>query len=839
MAAVFSPRMVLDPEESGASAPAGSTRLFYGFVALILFGPLAFGAVEDWAVLVMQCGAAALCIVLAVGAWRDGVAMRRNPLYLPMAVLAAIACVQLVFRTSAYPYASERTALQYAAYYLIFFLANQVLDSAERLKRFTAILTGFGFLLAVVSIVAGFASPTRLYGLRVTRNISDIYGPYVNHSHYAGLMEMLTPFPLIMTLRRSVPGEYKLPWAVAAFFMAASIFLSGSRGGQLAFGFEVAFILGLFLVRNRSRQARLSAAMVLCLLALVLLWSGNSRLAEQWGDLNRNEMAARVRLQIAHDTLHMAAARPMTGWGLGTFATAYPQFRTFYTNDLINAAHNDYLQFLSEMGIGGLAAILWFVVIVYRRGLRTIADPEADPAPYIRLAALVGVTGIVLHSFSDFNLQVPANVSIFLVLCSMVTNSESSGEEMRPTKRAYAVFAVVACALYLTLCARTYIGDRLADSWDENKLQAATRITPESAEPWLRLGHLNLDADRPAARLQLLKGVERNPYDPLGWIELALARETSGDAQSRQDALEHAVKCDPTTPAVLISAAGIYLGAGEENRGLQLLQSLGQHDRDRIPVVLDLAWRMTHDPAAILKQIADDDTDIKIALLNLMTQNDRPDAAAMVWESISRSPKPYEPRRVFPYVQYLTDHDQGKRAEEVWRRLGAVDKEFRAYVPRGNLIVNPGFELEMLNAGLDWRYQPVANVSMALDAALSHSGRYSLALNFDGDVEEAGISQSIPVRPNTDYALTGFYRVDHLEGTGGIQWEIRDTASKAVLNQGVLLNQLGEWQSFEDDFRTGESTELVRLRVVRVPAHDVLEGRIWIDDLELTERGAP
>ena len=27
-----------------------------------------------------------------------------------------------------------------------------------------------------------------------------IYGPYVNHNHYAGLMEMLVPIPLVLSL---------------------------------------------------------------------------------------------------------------------------------------------------------------------------------------------------------------------------------------------------------------------------------------------------------------------------------------------------------------------------------------------------------------------------------------------------------------------------------------------------------------------------------------------------------------------------------------------------------------------------------------------------------------
>jgi hypothetical protein len=95
------------------------------------------------------------------------------------------------------------------------------------------------------------------------------------------------------------------------------------------------------------------------------------------------------------------------------------------------------------------------------------------------------------------------------------------------------------------------------------------------------------------------------------------------------------------------------------------------------------------------------------------------------------------------------------------------------------------------------------------------------------------------VQPLSTYVLSGFYRIDRLEGAGGVQWEVFDTGNKSLLNQGVLLNQIGEWQSFEETFKTGESTELIRLRLVRVPSRDVLEGKLWIDDMALVRRTEP
>jgi O-antigen ligase len=104
---------------------------------------------------------------------------------------------------------------------------------------------------------------------------------------------------------------------------------------------------------------------------------------------------------------------------LGVFPEVYPQFRSFYTNLTIDKAHNDYLQFLVETGVVGFVIIGWFLFSVYRAGLRKVRTSPHDFNGHVALAALLGVTGILVHSFVDFNLQIPANAVLFLVLCTL------------------------------------------------------------------------------------------------------------------------------------------------------------------------------------------------------------------------------------------------------------------------------------------------------------------------------------------------------------------------------------------------------------------------------------
>ncbi len=87
----------------------------------------------------------------------------------------------------------------------------------------------------------------------------------------------------------------------------------------------------------------------------------------------------------------MFRQRPLLGWGLGTFETVYPQFRSFYTNLLVDKAHNDYSQLLAETGIVGFALMVWFLVSVFRRALPKIRNWPSDVNGAVTLAAIIGI----------------------------------------------------------------------------------------------------------------------------------------------------------------------------------------------------------------------------------------------------------------------------------------------------------------------------------------------------------------------------------------------------------------------------------------------------------------
>ena len=57
---------VTDAAVQPARAPTADPVVFYGLFGLLLFGPLAFGAVEPWSIFVLEAGAGLLLLLWTV-----------------------------------------------------------------------------------------------------------------------------------------------------------------------------------------------------------------------------------------------------------------------------------------------------------------------------------------------------------------------------------------------------------------------------------------------------------------------------------------------------------------------------------------------------------------------------------------------------------------------------------------------------------------------------------------------------------------------------------------------------------------------------------------------------
>jgi O-antigen ligase len=366
-----------------------------------------------------------------------------HPLYRPMAAFFCLVMVQWLAGITAYRHVTYSHLLLYAAYGMLVFVVTQTLRRSSQFELMAKVFTAYGAVVAAFAVLQGLAPNGKLYWIFPLEQGGFIYGPYVNHNHYAGLMEMLTPFPLVLAVTHFTSGNRKIAVAGVAALMAGTIFLSGSRGGMVAFVAQI-LMLGVFMMRRRegSWKQPLILGIFLAVVIVFLIWIGGNELTRRLISIHseaREEISGGVRLTIDRDCLRMFIKRPLLGWGLGAFPIVYPEFRSFYTTFFVNQAHNDYLQLLVETGLAGFSIAVWFLVMVFRGAAAKLKNWTENASGALTMAALLGCMGILVHSLLDFNLQIPANAALFYVLCAMAASAPLQESQRRRVLRRHSL----------------------------------------------------------------------------------------------------------------------------------------------------------------------------------------------------------------------------------------------------------------------------------------------------------------------------------------------------------------------------------------------------------------
>ena len=391
-----------------------------GICLLIAFSVFAFGAVEVWSVSILEAGAAFLFLWWAILIVRNHeIEMHWSVVYWPLLAFLGLAAVQLAFGVSAYPFLGGVALLKISACALLFFLVGQTFRSRRDLRFLTWFLMCLAFGVAVLGIAQNFTSHYVLYWYRALTQGGDPFGPYVNRNDFAGLMELLAPVGLSLMVFRGVRREQMSFVGILTIVPIVALLLTGSRGGILSFIFEVG-VLALIVYVKRSRKSQLIPFAIVLLIALLAIgWLGANRIVDRFTGYGADNLTANRRVTMLQGTWHVFLDHPLIGCGLGTLVAVYPRYETYYDGKIVNHAHNDYIEALAETGIAGGICVMAFFLLWFREVRLRLASEQSSLSQAIHVAGITACAGLMVHSFVDFNLHIPANGLVFLVMVGM------------------------------------------------------------------------------------------------------------------------------------------------------------------------------------------------------------------------------------------------------------------------------------------------------------------------------------------------------------------------------------------------------------------------------------
>ncbi len=573
--------------------------------ALIAFAALAHGAVEPWALTAVHLALfAALATVMARRLHRP----RARTLPASPAALPGLVCFALLGLASLFSLCPPRSWLELArigACGVLFFLASLGLRRRAEVFATAWGLALFGAAFATLGLID--RGPD-LLGFRIFQHASDRMSlTFVNPNHTAALLSMLACLTLGLAVARR--GARRGLLLLCALYLGTAVVFTASRAGMLAMVTGFALLLGGLLLlppagepptagRRRPWLPIAGTAAAIALLAAVL---GPRLPVERLATLGDPLAAGEKRWQLWTAAWELAAARPWTGSGPGTFQDAVAPYQPRRLADhFLQHAHNDYLELAAEAGFPALAAALATFAVFTVAAVRGLARAEAGRQA-VGLGALAGICALMVHSTADFNLHIPANAWLVVVLAALCQGAAGAGGEASASglrgRAALAGFILAAAALVAALAVLSpYLASRRLERsrqlMREGQLQAA-RATLEPAARWpladpaihTQLGALELALaleegaaevagtapDAPALESALRHhrtACSRCPVRAEAFLQLAAPARLAGRLEEAEEALEHAVELAPLDAGARFQLAGLKLAQGAEGRAL-------------------------------------------------------------------------------------------------------------------------------------------------------------------------------------------------------------------------------------------------------------------------------
>lgn len=311
------------------------------------------------------------------------------------------------------------------------FLVGRDRDRARQLMK---VIAWSGAAYALYGILAHVFDPTHILALNKEAYLDSVTGTFINHNTaatYFGSCAVVWSVLLWDRMRRATslrpirwramltevitarPARIVVPFAMLMLCLLA-LFMTGSRAGVILSLLALVIAFVMFFRRDLPRRTgvltALAGAGVAALLVLQLMGGAvNSRFDAQG-------LADEGRLDTYRATLRLIGDHPWFGTGQGTFALAFPAYRSSNVSvwGTWDMAHNTLLQLAADMGIpiAALVVAAWGVIFAVLIGGALIRRSGlACPVAALAVAVLA-----VLHSMVDFSLQIPGYAIVALAL---------------------------------------------------------------------------------------------------------------------------------------------------------------------------------------------------------------------------------------------------------------------------------------------------------------------------------------------------------------------------------------------------------------------------------------
>lgn len=363
--------------------------------------------------------------------------------------------IQWLFGFSANPAATFKYLILGVSYTLIFLMFLSLFNTRKRLTLLLSVFLVSGAFQAFWGASMVLSGVEWLFGVPKEHYLGKATGTFVNRNHLAGYLEMTIGLGigLMLALRDGQAFRWrniielllgpKTKIRLAIVIMVIGLVMTQSRMGNAGFFSSLLIVGSIFVLitkEHRLRNSLLLVSFIIIDMIVISQYFGLERLKDRLvsTEVSVSQEGGKLVFDINDlrglaftNSIPLAQEKALIGHGAGSYEVVFmghagPNFGGHFDH-----AHNDYIQFWVEFGLIGALPLLIFAVIALYQAFRALKHKQSVYRTGIGFGAAMAIIAIMIHSSSDFNLQIPANAMTFVVVCAIAVLANTHSHHRR------------------------------------------------------------------------------------------------------------------------------------------------------------------------------------------------------------------------------------------------------------------------------------------------------------------------------------------------------------------------------------------------------------------------